>query len=472
MADSVWDYGVLSVQLVVSVFLLALTTYAIMVVDHLRSVMNRDTLTTSCITVGFLLWSWSALVSNRHFSLLFPLGNWSCALWDFWLQYAFGLNLVFTLINIRLNWHRLIQEHKSAIQMRRQTLLMACVCGLPTLLVCAGVEYNGGTHLVSGSCRAQDGWKYALMGTLLLNYMGMIRLLAVGLRYQYTTRDHKELLYGTVAASATLLLILVLNMSRQTGHTYGRVLTGLAINATSVSLFYGLIGSPLFHSLRRVNEYELALQLSQQQQQQQEQDEDRMNSVGVVQVMANNVAYGHYLGWLLQRYDYNNKELLKCNKTELPLIIVPSGLNADSDIMREFCDYVRPVYEDPEEFLFRPYFMVKLLQKLEVTLDSKRSPDCAWKCSLDNAYIKQGGKYYVMLPYRLQQELLFTFIDNQLNYSNLLFCTKLWLLAQLEHLTWNSYKQDTSSGLQACIKTINSPYVQRFVSESHALQSV
>lgn len=461
VTDTVWDYAALVLQLCVTVLLLALTTYVCLVVDRLRSVVVRDILMTSCITACCIIWMWSAFVSDLHFGVFLWLTQQSCVLWDFWLQYAAGLNAVLSFIIVKLSWHKHTQDHRLSVHIRNHTLLLIMVCVLPVIIVCAAVEYNDGVSVEesSGSCHTQMGWKYALIGCLLTNYLWLMYLIISGLRYKYVTREYRELLYGACVASAALLTILVLNLTHQTVYVYGRILKCLCINCASTSLFLGIMGIPIIHSLKRRNEYELAMHIKDTEIQHSSQIKS------LVDLLPYSNAYQNYLSWLIQRYS-EKKDLLTLERSNLAPVLIPQQLQQDDDVVKEMQWNTQLCSNDPQIFLFHPMFIVKLIQRLDLAISSGRSPDIEWKQNIERAYIRNDASSHVRLPYNLQQMLIHSATDDVCNYKNLLLCTKLWLLAQLERLTWTDYVLDVESGLPAWIKIVKSPQVQEYLLDS------
>lgn len=458
ITDTVADYVALAIQLAVTVLLLSLLTYVSCVVHSLRTIVSRDTLMTACITLSCLLWMWSSFVSDLHLSLLLALTRWGCTLWDWWMQYAFGLNLVFTFIIVKLNWYRLIHEHQRSSHIRRQTLALVVLCMLPILIVCAGVEYNNGSRIdkSSGICRSKDAWKYALIGTLLINYVGLLYLIYRGMRYKYTQRAHKELLYGSILASLALLTILALNLTHQTVLVYGRVLKCICVNVTCLSLFGGLIGVPIIHSLKTRNEYEMLAAVKDTEI----QHSSQLRCVADLLPYKN--AYTHYLNWIQQRY-INNPHKLSMASSTLSTLVVPKH---QEDRVMSFEMYVTLCENDPQMFLFYPLHMVRFIQRLDIALDSSRSPDLDWKRNIEACFIQQSAKMHVILPHKLRLALFDSSTDEGCNFKDLLLCTKLWLLAQLEVLTWSDYIQDKELGLPAWIRTLNDVETRRYLLDS------
>ena len=460
VTDTVWDYVALVIQLVITAILFTLTAYVCMIVDQLRSVATRDNIMTLFITVSCVIWMWSAFVSDMHLSVFLALNRWGCVLWDFWFQYAFGLNLVFTFIIIKLNWYRLVQEHQNSVRIRNQTLSIIMFCMLPILIVCMGVEYNAGSSVdkKTGICMAQIGWKYALISTLLVNYACVLYLIYLGMRYEYVTRAHRELLYGTIIASSALLTILILNLTQQTIHVYGRVLKSICIDISCLSLFLGLVGVPILHSLKNKNEYELAMHVKSSDI----QGSSEIKSV--VDLLPYDNAYQHYLSWIIHVYASDNNAMTVEKSSLSPVLELE-----DCEVMiEEFNDYSTITEKDPQLFLFHLLSMVRLIQRMDIAINSSRSPDIEWKNNIDKLFIQDNATSRVRLPHRLQQLLLQSSTDYLSNYKNLLLCTKLWLLAQIEMLTWTHYVSNKETGLQNWMETIQSPSVREYVLEETA----
>jgi len=440
LTDTTWDIVALSVQVVITIVVLVLSAYVCLVIDRLQSVRGRDVSMIMCAVVSGLVWMWSAFVSDMHLSALLPLNRWGCALWDFWLQYAFGLNLMLTFIIIKLNWYRLLLTHCSPYYIRRNMIQVVSLCMLPIILVCVGVEYNQATTVDRklGICITEPGWKYALITTLGLNYLAMLYLLYRTMSQDHVSSAHKELVYGSCVATAALLLILTLNLTHQTLLMYGRVLKSLAIDVCCLSLFAGLIGMPIFSSLRRKNEYEMVSRAP----------DAAVSGTESVACMADIIrseqAYEHYLEWV--QYRYGKDEPWSINSSSLcPPVLLDSG-SYDDRYNNVFCGYTTcHDTEDPPVFLLKPAHVIRLLRRIGLVLDSSRAVDASWRCDIQKKFLMPGGEKHVRLPYNLWRLLIES--KNLNNYKTLLLCTKLWLLSQMERLTWNEYMSDSTQGL-------------------------
>lgn len=432
--DTVWDYIAVAVQIVTTIVILALLTYTCVVIDDLHSVNSRDIVMITFAVVSSLIWMWSAFVSDMHLSLLLPLNRWGCVLWDFWLQYAFGLNLMLTFIIVRLNWYKLLLSNYSSIHIRNNTLVVISFCIAPVIIVCIGVEYNKATSVDPdlGVCLAELGWKYALIATLLVNYSIILYLLYHAMRYNYISPAHKELSYGTAIATGALFIILIMNLTYQSLLVYGRIVKSFCIDITCLSFFFGLIGVPIFESLKLHNKYEVVHRMK---------DKER-NSVctisGMIDIVCQPNLYQHYLSWVTAVYnDQEEPWSIDANSLSAPLPIHPD-MNYDSRLNDVFSMYTKHHdNHDPIVFIFRPVNVVYFLKRIELMLESSRGVDEDWKNDIQRKVLSDGSEHHVKVPYNLYGPLINP--PDISNYKILLLCTKLWLLAQMEMLSWNDY---------------------------------
>lgn len=440
VTDTSWDFVAVGLQLLTTIIIVVVLTYVWLIVDRLHSIESRDVASIVCAMASGLVWMWSAFVSDMHLSLLLPLNRWGCTLWDFWLQYALGLNLMLTFIIVRLNWYRLLSKGCTNTSLRNSTVAVIAACMLPVIVVCCGVEYNDASSVDKrlGVCITQLAWKYGLIGSLAFNYVIMLLLLLHKLRRSTMFKADKELAIGAAVAACALIGILILNLTHQTLLVYGRVLKSVCIDISCLSLLAGLIGMPVLRTLEQENDYERMGGRSKHKLK-------KLSDVNCVTDLLyhaySNDLYTHYLYWVRAHYEKCEPWSIGCEALCKPILLDPNA-GLDSRYNKVFQGYTTYHQErDPVVFVLPAKQVVNLLLRMELMLKSEREVDDDWRNSILNEFLTTDIEANrVNLPYNLLRQLID--VDSTLNYKNLLLCAKLWLLAQMEQLTWLDYISD------------------------------
>lgn len=478
-STGVLDIIVFVVLSVYTVLLISLIVYVKVASRKWMCLKSKAPNVIFSIGMTGIIWMWSAFIANEHLPIFTLLNEFSCTLWNIWMQYVFGLNFMLAVLIGRLHYYYMLGgKFLMGMGAYSSSNLIMFLCALPVFIVAVGIEYNVGVKRIHGTCFTDAAWKYALSISFLLALFVVVLYIVIGINVsrRRIIGDYRELRQSIIFSSPAILLVFILTLTRQNIHYIGRSCIELSIMFCVGMLLWGLFGKALVAVVNKETAYE-------------EGYKALLNTTNVPpkidsmqDVFENNGVYIFFMDWLKNRgqpfpairkegivsVEFNSDDLSgiafdnraaqagfsiqDSESTAVDEMAVASNTGIvgtfDSNKHKYFQNLL--TQSDPNTFTFNPCSVAVFMNQLrnfhnnEYTMDDQESINIVLK-NIDTSFLSVGSGQYVPTP----GKLIYSY-RNQIGYQGKLIILNLmykWLFAQIDKIFWAQFRDDEQEGL-------------------------
>ena len=213
------------------------------------------------MAVSGVIHIWSALISNNQFFILSYIEHTTCVLWNYWLQYLFGLCLWFIAVFLRLiTYHSIFSRRLTNIgfsRLNRYKWVVGLVIGGPLVLLFSFLSFTHGQYYDESLERCRTFLIYKVLLTLwifstsilLVTYAFFVRK-DIQKDFHYEFRPLAQIVIVGITIliiNSNIIFLGLLNFS------YTRSIATFNIVVLHIFSFYRICGYVIYKALRKDN---------------------------------------------------------------------------------------------------------------------------------------------------------------------------------------------------------------------------